>query len=112
MADFAAFDPAFPRPIKWSTGENRFEDRDKNPTTMSLFIPLESVHAFANYLMNLADDEERHKTGKVWDYETRSEVEVPGIYVNGKGRDGRDGSFGTINPKAVKVALATGAMPF
>ena len=97
------FKPAFPRPVKWSTGENRYDQTGKNPTTMSLFVPIESAYAFAQYLINLADDESRHKTGKVWDYADRCEVEVPGIYVNGKGRDGAGGfAFGTINPQATK----------
>lgn len=96
------FKPAFPRPVKWSTGENRYDQTGKNPTSLSLFVPIESAYAFAQYLINLADDETRHKTGKVWDYEQRGEVEVQGIYVNGKGRDSSSGSFGTINPQATK----------
>lgn len=107
------FHPALPRPLKWSTGENRYDQTGKNPTSMALFVPLESVHAFANYLMNLADDESRHKVAKLWDYEQKAEVEVTGIYVNGKGRDGRDGSFGTINPQSTKVdGKAMDEIPF
>jgi hypothetical protein len=101
MSDFT---PAFPKPVKWSTGENRYDQSGKNPTNLSLFIPLESAYAFAQYLMNLADDPSRHKTGKIWDYATKSEVEVTGVYINGKGRDGQRGSFGTINPQAVTLS--------
>lgn len=108
------FHPALPKPVKWSTGENRFDQTGKNPTSLSLFVPLESVHAFANYLMNLADDDSRHKSGKIWDYSAKAEVEVPGIYINGKGRDGRDGgAFGTINPASTKAdAAALNEVPF
>lgn len=95
------FNPALPKVVKWSTGENRYDQDGKAPTALSLFVPLESVHALANYLMDLAADDTRHKTGKIWDYEKRSEVEVQGIYINGKGRDGTNGSFGTINPASV-----------
>ncbi|MEB3277046.1 MAG: hypothetical protein VKM92_08780 [Cyanobacteriota bacterium] len=98
------FKPAFPRPVKWSTGENHYDQTGKNPTSLSLFVPIESAYAFAQYLINLADDETRHKTGKVWDYEQRGEVEVQGVYINGKGRDSANGSFGTINPPATKFS--------
>lgn len=110
QSDFKA---AFPRPVKWSTGENRYDQTGKNPTSLSLFVPIESAYAFAQYLINLADDESRHKTGKIWDYADRCEVEVPGIYVNGKGRDGAGGgSFGTINPQATPQSGANNEMPF
>ena len=106
------FNPAFPKPVKWSTGENKYDQSGKNPVNLSLFIPLESAYAFAQYVMTLADDTTRHKTGKVWDYATKSEVEVPGIYVNGRGRDGARGSFGQINPQAATQPQAGNDMPF
>lgn len=110
MSDFV---PAFPKPVKWSTGENKYDQTGKNTTSLSLFVPLESAYAFAQYIMNLADDTTRHKTGKVWDYATKSEVEVPGIYVNGKGRDGARGSFGQINPQAATSPSSNDeALPF
>ena len=35
MADFKNdFVPAFPYPIKWSTGDNTFDDAEKNPKTI------------------------------------------------------------------------------
>ena len=98
MSDFKA---ALPRVIKWSVSENKFDEDGKAPKSLSLFVPLESVHAFAQYLMNLADDSSKTKTGKVWDYSTQAEVEVQGVYVSAKGREGRDGgAFGNINPAA------------
>jgi hypothetical protein len=56
----------------------------------------------AQYLLNAADDPERQKTTKLWDYDKKAEVEVEGFYINGKGRQGNDGDFGTINPAATK----------
>ena len=39
MADFQNdFVPAFPFPIKWSVGDNTFDDADKFPKTMGLAI--------------------------------------------------------------------------
>jgi len=98
MADFI---PALPQPIKWSTGSNRYDQNGKQPRSMSLFVPLESVPALQQYLSSIAADIERHKTGKVWDYETKTEIQVKGIYINGRGRQGGDGDFGTINPSAI-----------
>lgn len=99
MSDFKA---ALPKPVKWSTGENRYDNGGKQPRSLSLFIPLESAVAFAQYIINSADDSEKVRTGKIWDYDKKAEVEVQGIYINGKGKEGRDGDFGTINPASTK----------
>ena len=96
------FKAALPRAVKWSTGENRYDTAGKQPRSLNLFVPLESAYAFAQYIINTADDTTRHKSGKIWDYDTKAEVEVQGIYINGKGREGRDGDFGTINPASSK----------
>lgn len=98
MADFI---PALPQPIKWSTGNNRYDQTGKQPRSMSIFVPLESITALQQYLADLAADHDRHKTGKIWDYEAKSEKEVQGVYINGKGREGSDGDYGTINPAAI-----------
>lgn len=106
------FKPALPRPIKWSVGENRYDQTGKNPTSLSLFVPNESAYALAQYIMNSADDSSKHRTGKIWDYEAKSEVEVEGFYINGKGRDGAKGSFGTINPQSNATSTGTTELPF
>ena len=36
MADFSNFVPAFTYPIKWSVGDNTFDDADKFPKTIWL----------------------------------------------------------------------------
>lgn len=112
MSDFKA---ALPRPVKWSTGENRYDNAGKMPRTLSLFVPRESAYAFAQYILNTADDAERIRKGKVWDHEAKAEVEVEGFYINGKGREGKDGDFGSINPASTKWVAesnTTADMPF
>jgi len=95
MSDFQA---ALPKVIKWSVGDNQFDTEGKNPKRLSLAIPVESVPAFCNHLMALADDEANHKTIKIWDYQAREQVEVSGITINAKGREGSYGAYGNINP--------------
>ena len=95
------FNPALPVQLKWSVNENRFDDNGKNPLALSIFIPAESAFALAQLIMDSAEDSSKAKTAKVWDYETQSEKEVIGVYLNGKGKPGRDGdrtSYGSINP--------------
>jgi hypothetical protein len=96
------FKAALPIPLKWSTSDNRYDQTGKQPRALSLFIPRDSAVALAQYIMNSADDNERQKTGKVWDYDKKAEVEVEGFYINGKGREGNGGDFGTINPASTK----------
>ena len=62
---------------------------------MSLFIPSESVSAFCEEVMKMVDT--KQKKGKVWDYSKKEEVEVDGIYINAKAKEGKYGLFGNIN---------------
>jgi hypothetical protein len=101
MSDFK---PALPKVIRWSCGENRYDEDGKNPKALSLFVPLESAQAFAQYINAQATDPERIKKGKIWDYALQAEVEVEGIYISAKGKDGQYGAFGNINPAAPKSA--------
>jgi hypothetical protein len=107
------FKAALPRPVKWSTGENRYDNGGKQPRSLTLFVPRESAVAFANYIINTADDNDKLRTGKVWDYDKKAEVEVDGFYINGKGAEGKFGDYGTINPASSKWQNeTTDAMPF
>ena len=106
MAD--QFKPALPYPVKFSTSENEYDDADKFPKAMSLFVPLESIQPFCDHMIKLGDT--KAKTGKVWDYTKEEEVEVQGIYLNAKGKEGKYGDFGNINPKLIE--LSTDDMPF
>ena len=49
MADFSNFVPAFTYPIKWSVGDNTFDDADKFPKTIGLAIPVESIPVLLTY---------------------------------------------------------------
>ena len=97
------FQPALPYPIKWSTGENSYDEEGKFPQQLALAIPVESIPAFCDYLMSLGDTNEKIKTGKVWDFSKKEEVEVDVVWINGKGKDGQYGSFGNINPQKTEA---------
>jgi hypothetical protein len=99
------FTPALPKPAKWAVNDNRFNENGKNPKTLSVFIPLDSVPAFANHLMSLADDKNKHKEGDTFNYSTMSKEKCVGVYLNCNGREGDYGAFGNINPAQIKQEL-------
>ncbi len=103
MSDFT---PALPKPCKWSVGDNQYDHEGKNPKKLSVFIPLDSVHAFCNHLMTMADDKQLHKDGKVYNFEAKASESVKGIYLNCNGKDGDHGPFGNIITKKLKPELA------
>ena len=98
MADFKG---ALPSVIKWSVGENKYDEDGSNPKSLSLFIPAASIDALAAHLSAMAADSAKLKTGKIWDYSKNEEVEVNGVYLNAKGKSGESGDFGNINPAAL-----------
>ena len=104
MSDFQA---ALPKVIKWSVGDNQFDQDGKNPKRLSLGIPVESVPAFCNHLMALADDAANHKTIKIFDYKKYEEIEVTGITVGANGKDGPYGAFGNLNPPQTAASQST-----
>jgi len=95
-----SFKPALPHPIKYTTSDNTFEDSDKYPKSMSWFVPVASITPLAEHLMKLADT--KTKTAKVWDYENKKEIEVEGVWINAKGKEGQDGDFGNLYPKLIE----------
>lgn len=97
------FDAALPHPVKWTVQENQFDDDGKYPKQMSLAVPVKSIPALCDYLMSLGDTAEKIKTGKVWDYSNNQEIEVDVVWINGKGKDGQYGDFGTINPQKTEA---------
>ena len=99
-----SFKAALPYPIKFSTSENDYEDQENFPQKFSMFIPSESVTAFCSELMKMVDT--KQKKGKVWDYATSKEVEVDGVYINAKAKEGRYGIFGNINLNFIKNSEA------
>ena len=94
MSDFIS---ATTHQIKWTVGDNRFDKDGKNPRMLSLFVSKESILELAAYLQRLAGESDRIKTGKVWDFVNREEIEVEGFYLNGKGKTGPYGDCGAIN---------------
>ena len=106
------FNPQLPRPIKWSVGDNAYYTTGKQPRSISLFVPLESINALHDYIDAVAADPSKVKSGKVWDYQQQAEVQVDGIYINGRGRSSNGGDYGTINPAAAAPAPADEEPPF
>ena len=105
MADFSKFVPALKYPIKWSVGDNTFDDSDKNPKAIGLAIPVDSMRDLIEHFEKLLADTESYKTGKVWNFAEKREEKVPVIYLNGKGKESNDGygCFGNINPRKIEV---------
>ncbi len=97
------FDPALPYPIKWSVGENSYDEDGKFPSQLALAIPIESIPAFCDYLMSLGDNRDKVKTNRVWDFSKKEEVEVDVVWINAKGKDGNYGAFGNINPQKTEA---------
>ena len=108
MADY---NPALSLPVTWAVKENTFDDKEKNPKIMSLFIPAQAAHEFAQHVLNMADNTEKHRTTKVWDYSANEAREVSGFYINAKGKTGQYGDFGNINPAKVESPCSTGNCP-
>ena len=54
------FNPALPLPIKWSIGDDRFNEGQQ---VLSLTIPVDSVTHFIDHLQNL-EDQKAKDTGK------------------------------------------------
>lgn len=98
------FTPQLPKQGKWSVGENKYDEDGKNPKMLSIFIPEESIDGLSRYLQNMRS---KLKAGKTYNYETRENEEVQGIYLNFKGKSGEYGDYGNINP-----ASNDSAMPF
>ena len=110
MSDFQSdFQAALPQVIKWDVKDNRFEDKEKYPKALSLFIPQESIAAFAQHLTAMAADSEKLRAAKIWDYDNNQEVEVQGVYLNAKGKTGEYGDFGNINPALLAANPPTDA---
>ena len=95
------FNAALPSVIKWSVGQNKYDQDGSNPKSLSLFIPKESIAAFAAHVTAMGLDPEKVRSGKIWDYTANAEVEVDGIYLNAKGKTGQFGDFGNLNPVAL-----------
>ena len=101
MADF---NPALSLPIKWSIGEDRFND-DDDAKVLTLTIPVDSLNQFIDHLKALSYT--KQKQGEVYDFKKKEKVKTQCIYVNAKGMDGQYGLFGNINPQTVSYTHLT-----
>ena len=106
MADF---NPALSLPIKWSIGEDRFNDDDE-AKVLTLTIPVASLDQSIDHLKALSYT--KQKQGEVYDFKKKEKVKTQCIYVNAKGLDGQYGLFGNINPQKIEDAPTTDELPF
>tara|TARA_Y100000289_G_scaffold1631_1_gene1564 strand:+ start:40 stop:405 length:366 start_codon:yes stop_codon:yes gene_type:complete len=105
-------DLALSLPVNWVVSDNKYNEDGKNPKNLRLFVPLESAHEFAQHIMNLADNSEKHAPGKAFDYKSMEAKEVQGFYINAKGKSYEWGDSGMINPvKTGPSPCSTGNCP-
>ena len=95
----AYFNPALSLPIKWSIGEDRFNDDDE-AKVLTLTIPVASLDKFIDHLKALSYT--KQKQGEVYEFKKKEKVKTQCIYVNAKGLDGQYGLFGNINPQKLE----------
>ena len=93
------FNPALKLPIKWSIGDNGFDD-DDDSKVLTLTIPIESLDEFIDHLKALSYT--KQKQGEVYDFKKKEKVKTQCIYINAKGIDGQYGLFGNINPQKIE----------
>ena len=93
------FNPALKLPIKWSIGDNRFDD-DDDSKVLTLTLHVESLNEFIDHLKALSYT--KQKQGEVYDFKKKEKVKTQCIYINAKGIDGQYGLFGNINPQKIE----------
>ena len=101
------FNPALSLPIKWSIGDDRFNEGQQ---VLTLTIPVASLDQFIDHLKALSYT--KQKQGEVYDFKKKEKVKTQCIYVNAKGLDGQYGLFGNINPQKIEDAPTTDELPF
>ena len=107
------FTPAFTYPVNWSTGDNQFDDKDINPKTLSLKIPVKSIPEFCAFLMALEADKSKHKKTKSNTKQKENNDDDLVVYINAKGRESDDGygMYGNINPAKINY-IDSNEIPF
>ncbi len=102
--------PALPVNGKWSVYNNDADDKyNPDGKKLVLKIPVESVAAYAQYLMTLADDTSKHKEVKIWDFKAKELKSHKCINVSHNAKDGAtddDGWYGSIAPAALTPPAA------
>jgi len=97
------FVPHLPTEIKWSVSQQT-PNSEKGPTQkLGIFIPLESMDRYIEFLKAIAQDPERVKSTTIYNRETRDKEVKNGVWINGSGWDGEYGAYGSINPPALDI---------
>ena len=91
------FNPALPLPIKWSIGDDRFNEGQQ---VLSLTIPVDSVTHLIDHLQNLVD--QKAKDGEVYDFNKKEKVKTQCVQIYSRAMDGQFGVFGNINPQQLE----------
>ena len=99
------FNPALPLPIKWSIGDDRFNEGQQ---VLSLTIPVDSVTHLIEHLNTLVDL--KAKDGEVYDFNKKEKVKTKCVQIYSKAVDGPYGIFGNINPQ--KIESVNEELPF
>ena len=94
------FNPALPLPIKWSIGDDRFNEGQQ---VLSLTIPVDSVTYFIDHLQNLVD--QKAKDGEVYDFNKKEKVKTQCVQIYSRAMDGQFGVFGNINPQKLEIEV-------
>ena len=101
------FNPALPLPIKWSIGDDRFNEGQQ---VLSLTIPVDCVPHLTEHLMNLVD--QKAKDGEVYDFNKKEKVKTKCVQIYSKAMDGQFGVFGNINPSTSIIFICYLSEPF
>lgn len=98
MTDFT---PHLPTELKWNVSEQN-PNSEKGPTKrLGVFVPLESLDRFIDYLKRISQDSERVKATTVYNRETKNKETKNGVWISGSGWDGEYGSYGSISPASL-----------
>jgi len=100
------FNPALPLPIKWSIGDDRFNEGQQ---VLNLTIPVDSVTHLIDHLQNLVNT--KAKDGEVYDFKTKKKVKTQCVQIFSKAMDGQYGVFGNINPQKIEDAPQIDELP-
>ena len=94
------FNPALPLPIKWSIGDDRFNEGQQ---VLNLTIPVDSVTHLIDHLQNLVNT--KAKDGEVYDFKTKKKIRTQCVQIFSKAMDGPYGVFGNINPQKINTGV-------
>ena len=106
MAD-TQFNPALPLPIKWSIGDDRFNEGQQ---VLGLTIPVDSVTHLIDHLQNLVNT--KAKENEVYDFKQKKKIKTQCVQIYSKAMDGQYGVFGNINPQKIENSPSSNELPF